>query len=214
LGILDRAEKGNVSMLTIRASLGSPFGRKARIAASVLGLDDKVKSEAATTQDPSVRQQNPLGKVPVLILDDGSALYDSPVILEYLDHLAGGGKIIPKDPKARFDALRLQALADGLMDASILIVYEGRYRPAEKHEQAWLDLQSGKVDRALAALEASPPAIDSPPNVGQITLACALGYREFRFPGTLRKNCPRLAAWLDAFASKVPSFETTKPPPG
>jgi len=201
-------------MLTIRASLGSPFGRKARIAASVLGLDGKVKSEAATTADPSVRAQNPLGKVPVLILDDGTALYDSPVILEYLDYLAGGGKIIPKDPKARFDALRLQALADGLMDASILIVYEGRYRPAEKHEQTWLDLQGGKVDRALAALEVSPPPIDTPPNVGQITLACALGYREFRFPGTLAKSCPRLAAWLDDFASKVPSFEATKPPPG
>jgi len=201
-------------MLTIRASLGSPFGRKARIAASVLGLGDKVKSEAATTADPSVRQQNPLGKVPVLILDDGSALYDSPVILEYLDHLAGGGKIIPKDSKARFDALRLQALADGLMDASILVVYEGRYRPAEKHEQAWLDLQGGKIDRALAALEASPPPIDSPPNVGQITLACALGYRDFRFPGTLRKTCPRLAAWLDDFAAKVPAFEATRPPPG
>jgi len=201
-------------MPTIRASFGSPFGRKARIAASVLGLDDKVKAEAATTQDPSVREQNPLGKVPVLVLDDGSTLYDSPVILEYLDHMAGGGKIIPNDPKARFDALRLQALADGLMDASILIVYEGRYRPPEKHEQKWLDLQAGKVDRALAALEASPPGLDSPPNVGQISLACALGYREFRFPGTLAKSCPRLAAWLETFAARVPAFEATRPPPG
>jgi glutathione S-transferase len=199
-------------MPTIRASFGSPFGRKARIAASVLGLDDKVKVESATTQDPSIREQNPLGKVPVLVLDDGSTLYDSPVILEYLDHLAGGGRIIPKDPKARFDALRLQALADGLMDASILIVYEGRYRPAEKHEQKWLELQGGKCDRALAALEASPPGVGSPPDVGQISVACALGYREFRFPGTM-KRYPRLSAWLDAFAAKVPSFETTKPPP-
>src|SRR4029453_1228401 len=120
-------------MVTLRTSFGSPFGRKARIAVSVLGLDGKVKVEPATTQDPSdpVRQQNPLGKVPVLVLDDGSAIFDSPVILEYLDHLAGGGKIIPTDFKARIDALRLQALADGLMDASILIVYEGPYRPAE-----------------------------------------------------------------------------------
>ena len=135
----------------------------------------------------------------MLVLDDGSALFDSPVILEYLDHLAGGGKIIPKDPKARFDALRLQALADGIMDASILIVYEGRYRPAEKHEQKWLDLQSGKVDRGLAALEAAPPGLDSPPNVGQITLACALGYREFRFPGTVAQELPaavRLARYV------------------
>ena len=131
----------------------------------------------------------------------------------YLDHLAGGGKIIPTDFKARIDALRLQALADGLMDASILIVYEGRYRPAEKHEQKWLDLQAGKIDRALAVLEATPPGLDAPPTIGQITLACALGYREFRFPGTLKKSCPRLTGWLETFAARVPAFEATKPPP-
>jgi glutathione S-transferase len=201
-------------MLTVRTSFGSPFGRKARIAVSVLGLDDKVKVESATTTDPSdpLRKQNPLGKIPVLVLDDGSAIYDSPVILEYLDHLAGGGKILPKDFNARLATLKLQALADGIMDASILIVYEGRYRPAEKHEQKWLDLQTGKIDRALAAIEAAPPGLDTPPNVGQITVACALGYREFRFPGTLRKSCPKLAGWLDTFAARVPSFEATKPP--
>lgn len=200
-------------MLTIRTSFGSPFGRKARIAVSMLGLDDKVKVESATTQDPAdpLRQQNPLGKIPVLILDDGSTIFDSPVILEYLDHLAGGGKIIPTDFRARIDALKLQALADGIMDAMILIVYEGRYRPAEKHEQKWLDLQQGKIDRALAVLEAAPPALDATPHVGQITLACALGYREFRFPGMLKKDCPRLTAWLDTFAARVPAFEATKP---
>ena len=167
---------------------------------SVLGLDGKVKVESADHAGSrrSVRQQNPLGKVPVLVLDDGSAMFDSPVILEYLDHLAGGGKIIPKDPKARFDALRLQALADGIMDASILIVYEGRYRPAEKHEQKWLDLQSGKVDRALAALEAAPPG-------ARCAAECRPDHARLRarlpripLPGTLRKNCPRLTAWLDS----------------
>src|SRR5918994_5483763 len=87
--------------MLIRTSFGSPFGRKARIAVSVLGLDGKVKVESATTQDPAdpLRQQNPLGKIPVLVLDDGSTIFDSPVILEYLDHVAGGGRIIPKDPK-------------------------------------------------------------------------------------------------------------------
>ena len=170
-------------MSTVRASFGSPFGRKARIAVAVLGLDDKVKIEPASTQDALIQQQNPLGKVPVMELDDGTALFDLPVILEYLDNLAGGGKIIPTDAKARFEALRLQALADGIMDASILVVYEGRYRPAEKHEQKWLDLQNGKVARGMAALEASPPGLNSPPNVGQITVACMLGYRDFRFPG-------------------------------
>ncbi len=202
-------------MLTVRTGAGSPFGRKVRIAVSVLGLDDKVRIDSASTQDASdpIRQQNPLGKIPVLLLEDGTAFFDSPVILEYLDMLAGGGRIIPKDAKARFDALRLEALADGILDASILVVYEGRYRPAEKHEQKWLDLQAGKVSRSLAALEAAPPGLDAPPNVGQITLACALGYRDSRFEPTWRKDHPRLAAWLEAFAARVPAFAATKPPP-
>ena len=181
---------------------------------SVLGLDSQVKIEAASTQDAAdpIRQQNPLGKVPALILDDGTALFDSPVILEYLDAVAGGGRIIPKETKARFDALRLEALADGIMDAAILQVYEGRYRPPEKHEKKWLDLQAGKVARALAALEKMPLWLDSPPNVGQITLACALGYLDFRFAGAWRTEQPRLAAWLDSFAARVPAFDTTRPP--
>jgi glutathione S-transferase len=196
--------------------MGSPFGRKARIAVSVLGLAGKVAVEPAANQDPAdpIREQNPLGKVPVLLLDDGGTLFDSPVILEYLDLLAGGGKIIPTDTKARFDALRLEALADGILDASILIVYEGRYRPTEKHEQKWLDLQAGKVARGLAAAEAAPPGLDSPPNVGQITLACALGYRDFRFGNDWRNDHPRLAAWLEAFAAGVPAYAATKPPAG
>jgi glutathione S-transferase len=202
-------------MLTVRTGNNSPFGRKIRIAVSVLGLEREVAIAPASTVDPAdpIRQQNPLGKVPVLLLDDGSALYDSPVILEYLDHLAGGGRILPKEPQRRFAALRLQALADGLMDASILINYEARYRPVQNHEPKWLELQAGKVTRALAVLEAAPPGITTPPDVGQITLACALGYRDFRFPGTWRGDHPRLAAWLGDFAARVPAFAATTPPP-
>jgi glutathione S-transferase len=203
-------------MLTVRTGAGSPFGRKARIAISVLGLDGKVAVEPAANQDPAdpIRKQNPLGKVPVLLLDDGGTLFDSPVILEYLDMLAGGGKIIPAEKKARFEALRLQALADGILDASILLVYEGRYRAKEKHEQKWLDLQSGKVARGMAELEAKPPGLGTPPTVGEITLACALGYGDFRFEGRWRKDYPKLVAWLDKFAAQVPAFDATKPPAG
>lgn len=202
-------------MSTLRTGNTSPFGRKARIAINVLGLEHEVTIAQASTLDPAdpIRQQNPLGKVPVLLLDDGSALYDSPVILEYLDYRAGGGRIIPKDPHARFAALRLQALADGIMDASILINYEARYRPVQNHEPKWLDLQAGKVTRALAVAESAPPGIDTPPDVGQITLACALGYRDFRFPGSWRGDHPRLAAWLGEFADRVPAFTATTPPP-
>jgi glutathione S-transferase len=201
-------------MLTLRTSFGSPFGRKARIAVGLLGLDDKVTVEPASTQDPAhgISKQNPLGKVPVLVLDDGSALFDSPVILEYLDAVAGGGRILPPQGPARFDALRLEALADGIIEASVLIVYEGRYRPPEKAEQKWLDMQAAKVARGLAALEAAPPALDAVPNVGQITLACALSYQDLRFKGTWRKDHPRLVAWLDSFAARVPSFAATEAP--
>ncbi|HLH96854.1 MAG TPA: glutathione S-transferase family protein [Xanthobacteraceae bacterium] len=202
-------------MLTLRSGFNSPFGRKIRIAVPVLGLESKVAIAPASTVDPAdpIREQNPLGKVPVLLLEDGSALYDSPVILEYLDHLAGGGRILPKDPQARFAALRLQALADGIMDASVLIGYEARYRSPEKREPKWLEHQSGKVARALKAAEAAPPAHTSPPDVGQITLACALGYRDFRFPGSWRADHPRLVAWLAEFAARVPAFAATTPPP-
>jgi glutathione S-transferase len=200
-------------MMILRSSPSSPFGRKVRIAISLLGLDGEVKIEPADTTDvnDSVRKQNPLGKIPVLIDEDGIAYYDSRVILDYLDSRAGGGKIVPRDTAARLQALRLQALCDGLLDASILTVYETRWRKAEGHEPKWLEHQAGKVARALAALEAAPPALDPIPNVGQITLACALGYRDFRFNGTWRSSHPKLIAWLDTFAAKVPAYAATKP---
>ena len=202
-------------MLILRSSPASPFVRKVRIAASVLGLDRDIKLETAETASPSdtVRQQNPIGKIPTLVLEDGSALFDSRVILEYLDHRAGGGRIIPNDATARFAALRLQALADGILDASILLVYEGRWRAADRHEPKWIEHQAGKVARGLAALEAAPPALAAIPDVGQITVACALGYRDFRFGDGWRKDHPRLVAWLDGFAARVPAFAATKPPP-
>ena len=198
--------------MILRSSPASPFVRKARIAAGMLGLADKIDVRETDLNDPgdSIRVQNPLGKIPALILDDGTVYYDSRVILEVLDHLAGGGRIIPREPTARFAALRLQALCDGILDASVLLVYEERYRPADKKVQAWIDRQAGKVARSLAALEAAPPALDPTPNVGQIALACVLGYRDLRFGGTWRNDYPRLLAWHDKFAAQVPTFAQTK----
>jgi glutathione S-transferase len=200
-------------MMILRSAAPSPFGRKVQIALALLGFDD-VKIEPTDTMDPRdrVRQQNPLGKIPVLIIEDGTAYYDSRVILEYLDDRCGGGKIIPRETAARFAALRLQALCDGILDASILTIYEGRWRAVEKHEPKWLDHQAGKVARAFAGLEAAPPALGAVPglpHVGQIALACALGYRDFRFGGDWRGDHPRLVAWLDNFAARVPAFAAT-----
>ncbi len=202
-------------MMILRTSPASPFGRKIKIAASVLGLYDKLKSENADTNDAAdtLRQQNPVGKIPILILEDGTTLYDSRVILEYLDHLAGGGKIIPAAGKARFDVLTLASLCDGIMDASLLQIYEIRFRAEDRRDAKWMDYQGEKITRALDVLEKKLPAIDATPNVGTITLACALGYRDLRFQGTWRKSYPKLVAWLDDFAARVPSFAKTKMEP-
>jgi glutathione S-transferase len=199
-------------MLILRSSPPSPFGRKIKIAASLLGLSDQIKIETTDTNDPSdsIRKQNPLGKIPALILDDGSALFDSPVILEYLDAFAGGGKIIPREGKARWNVLRLHAIADGIMDAALLQVYEKRFRPEEHWVAKWTDYQAEKVTRTLDALEAAPPALTPMPDIGQIGLACALGYLDLRFEGKWRAKYPKLVAWLDDFAAKVPAFEKTK----
>jgi glutathione S-transferase len=199
-------------MMILRSSPPSPFGRKVKLALGILGLEKDVTIEKAdpTDANDSIRTQNPIGKIPALIIEDGTVLYDSPVILEYLDHRAGGGKIVPKDMGARMKALTLQALCDGILDAGILLVYEGRWRPPEMAVQKWLDHQTGKVVRALDVLEANPPALTAIPDVGQITLACALGYGDLRFGGKWRDGHPKLVTWLDAFAAKVPAFEATR----
>lgn len=198
--------------MILRSSPSSPFVRKVRIAIGLLGFDGKIEVRETDLNNPadSIRQQNPLGKIPALLLDDGETLYDSRVILEYLDHLAGGGRIVPREGPARFAVLRLQALCDGALDASVLIVYEGRYRPAEMRVQVWVERQNDKIKRALDALEAAPPQLTALPDVGQIALACLLGYGDLRFDGTWRKDRPKLVDWLDRFAAQVPAFATTK----
>ncbi|NBN76932.1 glutathione S-transferase [Microvirga tunisiensis] len=200
-------------MLVLRSSPASPFGRKVKVAASVLGLLDRITIDPADTTNPddTIRIQNPLGKIPALILPDGTVLYDSRVIVEYLDHISPGLRIIPADA-SRFEVLRLQALADGINDASILQVYEKRLRPEERRHPDWVAYQADKVARALSALEAVPPrAVTSPlVNIGDIALACALGYLDLRFKGAWRDNCPHLATWLAGFEAHVPMFAQTR----
>jgi glutathione S-transferase len=198
-------------MMILRSSPPSPFGRKVKIAAHHLGLVDRITITLADTTNPadSLRDQNPLGKIPALVLEDGTTLFDSRVILEYLDALAGGGCIIPLGLQ-RFDALRRQALADGVMDASLLQVYEVRYRPDTQRVKSWTDLQAGKVTRGLAAFEETVRGPRDDLDVGDIALACALGYLDLRFAGAWRSSHPRLVAWLDRFSAAVPAFELTR----
>ncbi len=182
------------------------------MSALILGLMDKIEVKRASTMDPedSLRQENPLGKIPVLILDDGARIYDSRVICEHLDTLAGGGKLFPTGA-ARWPALTLQALADGMTDAAILEVYESRYRPEEKRHPDWVDHQREKVRRGLTWLEANAPDTHAQPDIGDIALACALSYLDFRFEGNWRDGHPKLVAWLDGFAQRVPAFGETTP---
>jgi glutathione S-transferase len=197
-------------MLVLRSSPASPFGRKVKIAAAILGLSDRIEIVFADTIDPDEKllQQNPLGKIPTLILEDGRTIYDSRVILEYLDMQAGGGKIIP-DGEARFAALTLQALADGIMDAALLQIYEQRFREPDMRSAKWTGRHADKIARALAVVEREPPP-EAARDVGAIALACALGYLDLRLGGAWRSDHPRLIGWLDGFSAGVPAFEATR----
>lgn len=196
--------------MILRSSPASPFGRKVKIAAKLLGLFDRLTVETTDTVNPtdSIRTQNPLGKIPALILEDGTVLYDSRVITEFLDQQGGGGILFPRNSQ-RWGVLTLAALADGVMDAALLLRYES-LRPEGQRSPSWADNQQGKIDRALAVLEATPPTLAGIPNIGQIGVACALGYLDFRFEGKWRPGHPKLVTWLDAFAAAVPAFAETK----
>ena len=185
-----------------------------RIAIALLGFDGEVKIEPADTADvnDSVRQTKSAGQN-----SRGNCRGRYHLLRLARDpRLSRRSRRRRQDraaqPKERLAALRLQALCDGILDASILTIYETRWRKAETHEPKWLEHQAGKVTRALAALEAAPPVLNADlPNVGQITLACVLGYRDFRFGTGWRGGHPRLVAWLDDFAARVPAFAATKP---
>ena len=198
-------------MLVLRSSPASPFGRKVKIAAALLGLSDRFTIEIADTISPAadLLGQNPLGKIPTLVLENGETLYDSRVIVEYLDALAGGGRMIPAG-WSRFEALRQQALADGLMDAALLQVLEARWRPEDRREATWLDHQRGKVESALMETEAKLSKPSPSLHIGHVALACALGYLDMRFEGRWRQSYPKLVSWLDDFERRVPPFAETR----
>jgi glutathione S-transferase len=202
--------------MKLRYSPTSPYVRKVMVVALETGLAERIERVptmvAPTKPNDEVARENPLVKVPSLTTDDGMVLYDSPVICEYLDTLHSGAKLFPASGKARWLALRQQALGDGILDAAIL----GRYeilRPKEFQWPDWIDAQLRKVRGALAALEIETEAgeLGGPLSIGQITIGCALGYLDFRYASEeWRAKHRRLAAWFDEF-SKNKSIELTKP---
>jgi len=202
--------------MKLRYSPTSPYVRKVMVVALETGLAERIEriptAVVPTKPNEEVARENPLVKVPALTTDDGLVLYDSPVICEYLDTLHDGTKLFPPSGKARWLALRQQALGDGILDAAIL----GRYeilRPKEYQWQDWLDAQMRKVRGALAALEMEAEAGDlgGPLTIGHITIACALGYLDFRYQSEAwRTKHRRLAVWADDVAQRK-SIQLTLP---
>lgn len=175
----------------------SPYARKIRVAAIESGLDDEVEWVTLTREERAelVPAMNPLGKVPVAVLESGQVLLDSPVICAYVDSLNKGPKLIPESGDERWAVLTLEALGDGLGEAVIGVSQEAQ-KPDDKRTQGVVDRQAGKANSGLAALDKQVGDFNEPPLMGEISVACALGYMEYRdvVPGW-RETYPALSGW-------------------
>ncbi|MFQ5954137.1 MAG: glutathione S-transferase family protein [Kiloniellales bacterium] len=193
-------------------STPSPYARKVRAFVIETGLEDRVELHHTNPWDsqPELLQGNPLSKVPTLIADDGEGLFDSPLICEYLDSLHDGARLIPADGPARWQALRIQCLADGILDAAVGRIVESR-RPENLRSADWDARQKAAVTRSLDMLERDAAALDGPLDIAQLAAGCALGYLDFRFPQEPWRDArPRLAAWYAGFCER-PSMRETWP---
>ena len=193
-------------------SPASPYARKVRICTQELGIaleEVVVGANPAAAADPVLAAANPLAKIPTLVLDDGRAIYDSRVIVDYLDSLTDRA-LAPRSGDARWAALVEQAAADGILDAALLSRYELFMRPEAMRWPEWLAGQSGKIERALDLFEGSVREAANP-GLGDICVACALGYLDLRFPNNgWRKTHPRLEAFFVEISER-PSVKSTVP---
>ena len=190
----------------------SPYVRKVNVSAIELGLDKEI--ELISTNPWEVDQKllinNPLSKVPTLIMDDGMELYDSPVICEYLDSISGQPTLIPAKGSERWQALKLEALGDGILDAAVLRFLE-RKRPAVQQSKDWNTMQKDSILRSLQYLENDISSWSANLTIGQIAVACALGYLDFRFADEeWRQAQPILANWYEGFVERG-SMQATLP---
>jgi glutathione S-transferase len=196
-------------------SVSSPYVRKVIVAARELDIFEGLElidgATSPTATNPAVVEQNPLGKIPALVLDDGRVLFDSRVIAEYFDTLAGGSRLFPAG-QARWDAITLQALADGMTDAALLARYEGFLRPEDKRWEDWTAGQLGKIKACLDRLEQDWAGyLSGGIDIGCIATGCALGYLDFRFPHLeWQRTHSELSAWFQEFGAR-PSMQATLP---
>lgn len=202
-------------MMRLYYSATSPYVRKVMVVAHEAGLISQIET-VASGGSPLDSGTNPvalapLGKIPALERPDGPAIYDSRVICRYLDDLGQAG-LYPSGP-ALWDTLTIEATADGILDAALLMVYESRLRPEDLRFTPWIEGQWAKVERALDALEARwIPALGGPLDMGQIATGCALSYLDLRHASrNWRDGHPRLADWAHTFAER-PSMLATAPP--
>lgn len=194
--------------MKITASAASPYVRKVMACAIARGIDSQLEKWTIATTDPVLSNSNPLGKVPTLITDEGVALFDSPVICEFLDSIGTAQPLFPAAGPARWTALRLQAIGDGILDAS-----QPRRRelalPQDEGRVGYIDLQRGKVARAVDVLEKEAATLGPLKTIGDIAVACALGYLDFRFAHEpWRPGHPKLEAWYASIESLPPIAKT------
>jgi glutathione S-transferase len=196
-------------------SATSPYVRKCLVAAQELGIREELELVPAAAhpvdRDRALIAKNPLGKVPTLVTDDGTILYDSRVICDYLNSL-GDGRLIPAHGSSHWSAYRDQALADGMLEAAILVRYESYARPEPLRWQSWIEGQMDKVICGLGELEQSAGSLDQRVHVGTIAIGCALGYLDFRYVSLVwRASHPKLAAWFARFGERESMVETRPP---
>jgi glutathione S-transferase len=199
--------------MKLRFSPLSPFVRKVRVVALETNQHDQIELINTVTSDPAAElwRDNPLVKIPALVLDTGESLYDSRVICEYLDSLHGGPKLFPKEGAARWTALRRQALADGMMDAAVLRRYES-LRPQNLQSADWDAAQKRRVDHGLVELEKEVASFGDTIDIGTLAIAVMLDYLNFRFAAEAwASKSPALAHWHQGISLR-PSLATTLPP--
>jgi glutathione S-transferase len=194
-------------------SATSPFVRKVSIVLIETGLSDRVENVPTNPWDPQsdLPAQNPIGKVPTLISAQGVEIFDSSVICEFLDNLHAGSKMFPIDAEGRITANQFQSLADGMMDAAVLGFIENSRRPKDRRWGEWSDRQLAAITRSLNWLEERHQTLNQTSDIGTISVACALGYLDFRFADLeWRRHHERLAEWFEQFAQRE-SIRATAP---